>query len=266
MTDADCGAAVALLSRGFRERSPEYWKRALERLRDRKVPDGYTRYGYVIADRGAIVGIILLIFSAADDGSIRGNVSSWYVEPAYRGYANMLLATLSRLKDVTLFNISPAPNTIDTIAAQGFSRYVAGSFHTLACLHAPIKGARVRAVTAAEASFLGSLAAYGCLCFEVTLCGHAYPFAFVRSRMLGNTVPCTLLVYCRDIGDFARFAGPLGRRLLVLGLAIVTLDANGPIDGLLGRYVPGRRPKYFRGPQQPRLGDLSESELVIFGP
>jgi len=59
--------------------------------------------------------------------------------------------------------------------------------------------------------------------------------------------PCAQLIYCRDIADFGRFAGPLGRYLAVCGRPIVIVDANGPIPGLLGIFRRGSKPKYFRG-------------------
>jgi hypothetical protein len=44
------------------------------------------------------------------------------------------------------------------------------------------------------------------------------------------------------------------------------LDANQRLEELSGFYTeaPGR--KYFKGPHRPRLGDLSDTELVIYGP
>jgi hypothetical protein len=68
------------------------------------------------------------------------------------------------------------------------------------------------------------------------------------------------------MSDFVRFAGTLGRFLLKRGMPVFMLDANGPIEGLAGVYFAGRAPKYFRGPAQPRLGDLAYTEAVLFGP
>jgi hypothetical protein len=45
----------------------------------------------------------------------------------------------------------------------------------------------------------------------------------------------------------------------------VIADANGPIAGLAGIYSEARGRKYFRGLRQPRLGDLADTELAIFG-
>ena len=44
------------------------------------------------------------------------------------------------------------------------------------------------------------------------------------------------------------------------------VDANGPIEGLRGVYTEKRGRKYFKGPNPPRLGDLSDTELVVYGP
>ena len=67
-----------------------------------------------------------------------------------------------------------------------------------------------------------------------------------------------------SIDDFVRFAGPLGRFLARHGIALVVLDANGRVPGLVGHYVQAT-PKYFRGPERPRLGDIAYSERDVLG-
>jgi hypothetical protein len=268
MEERDIEPAVALLTAGFPERPPRYWRRALHRLRDRSIPPGRPRYGYVMTADGALVGILLLIFSEADDGTSRGNVSSWYVVPPYRGFSHILLATPLKLKDVTLFNISPASNTLETVRAQGFTKYVSGAFHALAALAEPVRGARVRRVHRSDDSasrILVEHAAWGCLSFEVSYQGETYPFVFVRSRVLGRTLPCAHLVYCREMSEFRRFAGPLGRRLFGHGLPVITIDAEAPIPGLVGVHRAGRSLRVYEGVVPPRIGDLSYTELAIFG-
>ena len=269
MGEDDVDAAIAVLSRGFPERELAYWRRGLQRLRERDVPEGYPHLGYVLSDHDRIVGVLLVIVALSDEGALRGNVSSWIVEPDYRAYSSMLGAAPLRL-GITLFNISPTPATIATIEAQGFRRYVAGTFHAVAALGPVVRGARVRAVRADDrdaAPVLTSHAALGCLAFEILSGdGGRHPFVFVRRRVLGGRVPCAQLVYCRGIAAFVQFAGPLGRRLLRHGLPLVMLDADGPVEGLTGVYREGTREKYVRGPACPRLGDLADTELVLFGP
>lgn len=265
----DLDAAVAFLARSFPERSLAYWRRAFLRLRERAVPDGCPRYGTMLMAGREVVGLVLLIYARTDEGRLRANISSWAVAPDYRAYSNLLLAAAFKAGDVTFVNVSPSPFTLETIVAQGFSRYVGGTVHALALLGRPVRGARVRLVEAGTPStspLLAEHAACGCICLEVIYCGVVYPFVFVASRSIAGRLPSAQLVYCRDIAELVRFAGPLGRRLARLGLATILVDAVGPIRGLVGRFAPGRRVKYYRGPAPPRLGDLSATELVYLGP
>jgi hypothetical protein len=73
------------------------------------------------------------------------------------------------------------------------------------------------------------------------------------------------LIYCSDVADFVRFAGPIGRLLARRGLVFVMIDASAPIPGLVGWYSGSNMPKYFKGPQRPRLGDLAYTENAVMG-
>jgi hypothetical protein len=61
-----------------------------------------------------------------------------------------------------------------------------------------------------------------------------------------------------------RFSALIGRYLAVRECPFVVIDANGPLPGLPGIYLDGR-PKYFKGPDKPRLGDLAYTEAALFG-
>jgi hypothetical protein len=45
----------------------------------------------------------------------------------------------------------------------------------------------------------------------------------------------------------------------------VLIDSNGPISGLVGKYLKDYMPKYFKGRVSPRLGDLAYTEVAMFG-
>ncbi|MGO9133931.1 MAG: acyl-CoA acyltransferase [Methylovirgula sp.] len=267
--ESDTNAVVALLLRGFSERTADYWYQAMERLRKRHLPGEFPRFGFGITDDGVLKGVLLIIFSKTDTGDIRANASSWYVEPNYRLFANMLLAQALRIPNVTFVNVSPNPSTLKTIGMQGFVPYVGGTYVALAAL-APIRrGAALSRVAAADdddASTLQYHASLGCLSYEVRYKGETFPFVFLPRLAHRSGFKFAQLVYCRDPDDFRRFAGPLGRQLLKQGYLFVILDANGPVDGLIGHYFEGRKVKCFRGEVPPRLGDLTETELVLFGP
>ena len=74
------------------------------------------------------------------------------------------------------------------------------------------------------------------------------------------------MIYCPDVADYIVCAGAIGRFLLRRGRISIALDANGPVPDLVGIYREPIGCKYFKGPHCPRLADLSDSELVIYGP
>src|SRR5262249_16689292 len=134
ITDGDLARTADLLTRGFRRRSRRYWTRALDRLAKRQAPPGFPRFGYILESDQVPVGVILLIFSTFSINgrpSVRCNLSSWYVDPAFRGQGPLLVSRALRHKGVTYVNISPAPHTRPIIQAQGFSPYSSGQFLTV---------------------------------------------------------------------------------------------------------------------------------------
>lgn len=271
---ADVDAIVALLARGFPDRSQAYWTQALARLAAHATPRDYPKYGYVLEVADRLIGVVLLIFSqlnGGDTAKIHCNVSSWYVEEAYRGFAPLLIATAIREKSVTYINVSPAPHTHQIVETQGFIRYAQGQYYCLPFFAAPAPGIHIRTIEPGLASadptieLLSAHADYGCLSVMCEWNGETFPFIFLPRPFARNLLQGAQLVYCREPADFARFAGPLGRFLLKRGLHCVIMDANGPISGLIGRYYPGKAPKYYRGPEPPGLSDIAFTETVLFG-
>ena len=274
---ADVDAIVRLLARGFPAHSIEKWARVLQRLAEHPTPPGFPKYGYLLEHEGGPVGALLLIFSSTPAGAgtrLRCNVSSWYTEPAFRSHATLLASRALKHKDVTYFNISPAPHTLPILEAQNYRRYSRGVFLAAPVLGSWRPGIRVAAATPdlcpgkdlprGEVELLLAHAGYGCLSLIGTAEGRRHPFVFARRKRFG-WLPYAHLVYCREVDEFVRFAGPLGRFVARRGLPLIALDANGPVAGLVGRYAESASPRCFKGPDRPRLGDLAFSERAMFG-
>jgi hypothetical protein len=275
--EADIAGVAALLGRGFPNRTRQFWTDALDRLARRQAPPGFPKYGYLLESGDGPVGALLLICSTIREGgrvATRCNLSSWYVEPAYRAYATLLVSQALGHKDVTYTNVSAAPHTWPIIEAQGFLRYCDGVFVAVPMLKDMFGGESVRVFDArqnpaasfdpAEQDILQRHAEHGCISLWCETAKGAYPFVF-RPRLVKRAMPCAQLIYCREVGDFVRFAGPIGRYLARRGKPFVIIDSNGAIPGLLGTFRPGSMPKYFKGPQRPRLGDLAYTEYVVLG-
>jgi hypothetical protein len=275
----DLEAVADLLTRGFPVRSRDYWMDGLRRQAERQVPDGFPRFGYMLERDGRPVGVLLLIYSERErDGKreIRCNLSSWYVETAFRNYAPILTKIAHRHQNVVYLNISPAHWTWQTIEAQGFRTYCGGLFFSFPALSRPEAGMRVEPIRPdtlaieglpdADVTLLARHATYGCLSLVCrAIDGRTFPFVLQSMRKRGVPLPAMQIIYCRETIDYVVCAGAIGRFLLKRGRISVALDANGPVKDLIGIYRESRR-KYFKGPRCPELADLLDTELVIYGP
>jgi len=278
--ESDLEAIADLLTRGFVHRSREYWMRGLRRQGARSLPPDVPRFGYLMESDGKPVGCLLLIYSTKTiDGTttICCNNSSWYVDPEFRNYAALFASMTQKRKDVTYFNVTPATATWPILEAQGFRIYCRGLYFSFPILSRNGRGMRVEAVTPDTAAVAGlpdeellllkRHAGYGCLSLVCRTADEVLPFVFfpLRKRRGIIPLPALQLGFCREISDYAGCTGAIGRYLLRRGSPVVILDANGPIAGLAGIYSEARGRKYFKGPHQPRLGDLADTELAIFG-
>jgi hypothetical protein len=277
--ESDLEAIADLLTRGFVHRSREYWMRGLRRQGARSLPQDTPHYGYLLEANSKPVGCLLQIYSTKTiDGNaaICCNNSSWYVDAEFRNYAALFASMTQKRKDVIYFNVTPAFPTWPILEAQGFKTYCRGLYFSLPVLSRG-PGMQIEAVTPDTASISGMPddelamlrrhASYGCLSLVCHTATETVPFIFFPLRKRRGIIPLPVLQlgFCRDVADYARCAGALGRYLLRRGRPIVILDANGPVADLTGFYSEARGRKYFKGPARPRLADLADTELAIFG-
>ncbi|MGX5839240.1 hypothetical protein ACWGTI_00815 [Mesorhizobium sp. ArgA1] len=270
---ADC------LRRGFPERSRNYWMRALARLSQRPIVADFPQYGFALEHAGQIVGVVLTLyarFPGREGDEIRCNISSWTVDEGYRPQAMKLIWAILRRRDVTFTNISPAPATLKANKALGFQLFSKGQFAFLPAL-SPVHGscrvlevrpdlAELAMLSDGERYIVLEHAALGCVSLVCICDGVASPLVLMPRRILHGLMPCAQIVYCRSLADLSRCAGALGRFVLRRGILLCLVDAREPIPGLFGRYFANRGIKYFKGPNPPAPGDLTFTELVVFGP
>jgi hypothetical protein len=278
--ESDLEAVADLLTRGFVHRSRDYWMRGLQRQGARSLPQGSVRFGYLLENQGLPVGCLLLIYSTKTiDGEAATfcNVSSWYVDPAFRNYAALFASMTQKRKDVTYFNVTPAVPTWPILEAQGFATYCRGLHFSVPAFARSERGSKVEAVTPdtpdvvglpeADFDMLKRHADYGDLSLVCHTAQGPLPFIFLPLRKRRGIIPLPgmQLGYCRNMDDYIHCAGAIGRYLLRRGKPVIIIDANGPLFGLRGVYTEARGRKYFRGPHRPRLGDLADTELAIYG-
>jgi hypothetical protein len=278
--DSDLQAIADLLTRGFVHRSRDYWMRGLQRQGARPLPANAVRYGYLLESQGVPVGCLLLIYSSKmidGEAATFCNLSSWYVDPAFRNYAALFASMAQKRKDVTYFNVTPAVPTWPILEAQGFVPYCRGLYFSVPALARSGRRLKVEAVApdtpdiaglpGADLEMLRRHAEYGGLSLVCHASEGALPFIFLPLRKRRGIIPLPglQLGYCRSIADYIHCAGAIGRYLAWRGKPVIIIDANGPVAGLPGFYTEARGRKYFKGPSRPRLGDLSDTELAIYG-
>ena len=270
----DLHEVANLLARGLGY-PREYFDRLFETLRDHPTPDGFPKYGCVLTNGSTIVGAIVLIFSVHPSGStaIRCHVTSWYVEHAFRAHSTLFFGHALKHDNVTYLNVSARPGSVPIIKVQGFLPYSKGQFVTVPALRfysklsrgVPQRGTRDipdAEYDPADRKVLLDHQRYGNICFWCVEGGKAYPFVF-QPRLFKGILPGAQLVYCRDIVDVVRFIGPIGRTLFWRGLVLLRMDANGSVRGLPGLYFSGMEPRYYKGSEPPRVGDLTYTQTVM---
>jgi hypothetical protein len=250
---------------------PDYFLELFERMRGGPALPGYSRYGRVLDYDGETVGAIILIFSRRED-LIQCHITGWAVEPTFRPLAALFFARDLVHEGITYLNLSArsSPHTVPIIEAQGFIRYSDGEFFCIPALQ-PASNDKAKVLSAdkepnapfdiSDRTLLLDHLSFGCICLWCVTPERAYPFV-LRPRLFKRIVPGAQLIYCRDVADFVRFAGPIGRHLVRRGKCVVRIDANGPIPGLIGVYQRGVDCRYYKG-IKPRLGDLAYTHLAM---
>lgn len=276
ISEHDLFAVANLLGDGL-DYDSRFYLHVLTCLIKHPTPNGFPKYGYLLEHDGRLVGAILLIFTRLQIGqetTLRCHVTNWYVKPNYRAYAALFFIKALGHKDVNYLNISALPAAQPILDIQGFSKYSRGQFFALPALHLMSGSADARIINvnsvpdvpfkAFERELLLDHAKYGCISFWCATQEEAFPFVF-RTHLTKKLWPDVRLIYCRDVQDLVRFARPIGLFLARQGKFIVRIDANGPVPGLRGKYFDQIEPRWYKGPIQPRLGDLAYTQFAMCG-
>jgi hypothetical protein len=268
---------VNLLAMGFPRRSRVYWENGLHRLAQYRPPEGFPQFGYMLRVGERPIGVHLLISSPLPDGDaplVRCNGSSWYVEESFRSYGLLLLIRATRQQPAMYTNISPRPETLPIIEAQGFRKYSQGMFVALPVLthsHTPVRHFLTKrsqweaaGVRAQDIRLLSDHADFGCLPLWWETTADCQVMIF-RRRLIKSCLPCAQLIYCRSLEALEENMGAVGRYLAARGMPLVLVPSDRPLRGVPGRFFPDKMPMYAKGPRAPRIGDLSYTEAALLG-
>jgi hypothetical protein len=272
---ADFASVATFLadSLGYPEK---YFLSLLDVLRKHETPAGYPKYGYLLEHAEQIVGTIVLIYAGVEtnDGvKIRCQATCWCSDPKYAAYSTLLSRVAMKRKDneITYINISARHSSLPIIEAEGFVKYSSGQFILAPLFQNPLSWRSARIVPFGEKpngryeryeyQLCAKHQEYGCVCVWCEVDGRAYPFVF-RKRALKGFLPAAQMIYCTNQDIFNRFSFSFGIYLARMNVFLVSLDANGAIKGLIGKYIDGIEQRYYRG-AKPSLGDLAFTQKAM---
>jgi hypothetical protein len=270
ITEGGLDRALAILARGFPHVGRERWVSGLAWLAGApSLAD--VASGRILRADGNDVGVILTLGSRRDSGPAGVvNLSSWYVDPAFRLSAPFMLRKVTSARDLAYTSLTPSDSVERMLMALGFQRACAQRVLVPVALAAcrPAR-AQVRPHGSAQDSLAEGLrralddhAAAGCLCAVLEDEDGLHPLVFFPRRRAG--MRSALLAYAEDPARVLRHRGAVGRHLLRRGVLALTVDhPAGPVPSDVIRLSPPRR--LIKGPRPAAAIDYLYSELPAFG-
>lgn len=266
-------ALVELFHQGFPQVAPAVWETLRDRLTLINRPQDYSHIGYSLVVDGQLVGAILVFFSERDSANERiiiGNVSSWYVAPAYRSLSVLMIKKLSTLKEVILTNYSPIPAVVPLFRACGFSNLSAGleyvpplcnpkTFHRNAALQ-NIRRADLSNRSELEKTLLEQHLSLDCEGVLLQYHETQLPILWLISKRKALSI--ARIIYCPNKDVLTTHAEDLNWYLLKKGIVGFTFDTDSKTNlRCISRHDTNG--KLVRGNSTPVLLDLAYSERVL---
>jgi len=273
--EEDCiGDAVAVLARGFPERTAAFWEESLRRLTAFRKKTNARPIGHMMMADGCAVGVILTISSRRFDGGTPRevvNLSSWYVDAKYRWLAPRMLQGIVADDSVTYTDLTPNPQTTQITKRIGFRTAAEGVFLFFLPWAALTGRPRARvvpyediprdALSASDRALLAHHRDLGCIAAALLADGCYQPLLFQPTRRKGLPVARLLLAPSRQtvadhIPEIARF---------LLGRWILFLSFHGDrIAEKVGAFLWNRSASVqVKGNWEPDRFDHTYSELVF---
>jgi hypothetical protein len=273
ITDDDLGAVRELLVEGFPIRSDDYWTKGLTNLRSLPHVEGFPRYGYLVDADHAPQGVLLTITGDRGAYGALTSFSSWYVREGYRQFALLLFRHALELRNTTFLNPSPSDHILPILKAFGFEPYTAGML--MLDLRTAMRGRSSRGAVQRlgvddladlpepEAQLAEDHLRMGCEVLRLETDVRA-GLLIHRRKWIKRSLPCSKVILV-DPELMIELAGPVMRAFASRGSLLALCDVDQTSEPGIGRVFP-RGIRYFKGPFAPPVGDLTYSELAVFGP
>lgn len=245
---------------------------------DASPPEAEPQRGWVLIDRGSVVGFLGAIYSRR--GAERFcNLSAWGVKKSHRKAGLELLVPVLELEDHTITNLSPSAFTVEVFRRMGFvtleDRLViippvlpqlAPPGYELLTERSDIE----RVLSSDDLRIYRDHASYACT--HLVFAGARDYSYVVASNTRFRRYPATFVYYRSNPELFGRLAGPMQRAFLRLHRTPFTIVDARLTKGAPLRACPTRtlmQPRLYRpapGARKPGGVDTLYSELVVLNP
>lgn len=263
----DLTAALSLLSDGFPDRSPEFWRQGLTRAQPAARRAGMAA-GQILLSKGAPAGIILTFGSRRDDRPEPVvNLSAWYVGEGQRFLAPAMLKAVTAAPG-TYTDLTPTEKVVRLSMSVGFAEMKSATavIPLAAAAMRPGFGAWARPwrtldLTGERERMAVEHETFGCLALAIGA-GDRQDLILLR-RTTHYRVPAAEVIY-GDRRILRRAIGPLARILLRHGFFTLLYDCRGRQD--MPAFLGFRRSHGSRLVKGDAFGDVIDyawSELAF---
>jgi hypothetical protein len=241
--DDNLREAVALLSRGFPDRTAAFWEAGLDRLASHRRATNGRPIGQMMMVGGKPVGVILTIESRRRNGAQQRdvvNLSSWYIEEEHRWLAARMLSRVVADDSVTYTDLSPSPETMRLNERLGFQTAEQGVvlfFLPWAAVTGRGRGEVIAyerlpegALADDDAVLLGHHSDLGCIAGALRTADGYHPLLFHMVRRKGLPVARLVLAPSRQL--IIDYVGPIALFLLKRGAPFLTLHGAPAAGGI----------------------------------
>lgn len=272
----DTALALDLLAEGFPKRSRASWEKDLARLSEwpGNRAAGYP-LGFFWFEKDIPAGIVLTPASPrlgsgdSEEVPVIVNVSSWYVRPAYRWKAPLMLRALFRDERVTFTDLTPTPEVRKMLPVLGFQpmcegiEWIGTPFEALRAATGRLRpwrpGERLAAGSPPD-DLIAQHVAWGCIALMLEQ-GSARHLVLLKPMRLRG-LPGARVLFAGNRAALAAGLPMLARHMLARGRLILCIDARPEADR--GRGFRRHSIWFAKGATFPDRTDHFGSELVLF--
>ena len=270
-------AALALLARGFPERTEAFWRAGLNKILTMKDVSSARPAGVIITSDAKDIGILLTIPSERpdDDGTLRKvvNLVAWYVEESHRWMAARMLKKIVADEATVFLDLTPNPAAEIINQRLGFERLTDGFLIYLLPVTAfrPRHAAKVLSLdeagtrlTAFERTTLRQHQALGCVVGVLRTANRYSPLVF--SRMQRRGLPGARLILAESKAAVSDNLTAISRFLLRRKMLFLRMDVTRG-DSAAGSMASRWNETTYRkgGGQAGERVDFTYSEFVFWG-